>query len=273
MPQKYEEDFLEEVYKYIEENNKTITETARYFNVDRHTLSRRLKDKYGDDIIKNINNKKEVDSNYFEKIDTEKKAYWLGFLTADGYISSNDNTIELCLKAEDKKHIEKFKKDLKSNHKISKKTSKLNNKMFDAYKISIKDIKLNNDLHFLGLNNKKSNNAYIPFRFIPNELMPHYIRGLFDGDGSLYKLNQGKQIGITICTTISEYMIEDITKYIKNELNIDVKYNNSRNVTDIRIYKTSDVNKFYNWLYKDANIYLKRKYDKFAALGQGYKKS
>ena len=273
MPQKYKEEFLEEAYRYMKSNNKSMTETARYFNVDRHTLSRRLKDKYGDNIIMNINNKKEVDSNYFEIIDTEHKAYWLGFLTADGYISSTNNYIELSLKEEDKEHIENFKQDLNSNHAISKKTSILNNKTFNAYKISIRDIKLNSDLHFLGLNNKKSHNAYIPFRFIPNKLIRHYIRGLFDGDGSVYSLNHGKQIGITICTTISKYIIEDVTKCIKENLDINVKYHKSRNVTDINIYKTLDVNKFYDWIYNDATIYLKRKYNKFAALGQGYEKS
>ena len=46
---------------------------------------------------------------YFDKINTEEKAYWLGFLYADGSISSKEDKIELGLAEKDLHHIEKFK--------------------------------------------------------------------------------------------------------------------------------------------------------------------
>ena len=55
------------------------------------------------------------DINYFDNINSFKKAYWLGFLSADG--SLKNNKVQICLS--DKDHIEKFKEDLKSEHKIS----------------------------------------------------------------------------------------------------------------------------------------------------------
>ena len=104
--------------------------------------------------------------------------------------------------------------------------------------------------------------------------MPHYIRGLFDGDGSVCKANKNGT-RITICTTASQMMVNDITEYIKKELDIDVKYGYSKdkNITNVCIYKQNDVEKFYNWIYKNATIYLNRKYNKFAVLRQNREKS
>lgn len=42
---------------------------------------------------------------YFENIDTEEKAYWLGFLYADGYVNANEDKIELCLAEKDFHHL------------------------------------------------------------------------------------------------------------------------------------------------------------------------
>ena len=55
----------------------------------------------------------------FEKIDTEEKAYWLGFLYADGSVGSKEDKIELGLAEKDLKHIEKFKTFMNINNKIS----------------------------------------------------------------------------------------------------------------------------------------------------------
>lgn len=48
------------------------------------------------------------DEHVFDVIDTEEKAYWLGFLTADGYIYSRDNTFGISLASIDKHHVEKI---------------------------------------------------------------------------------------------------------------------------------------------------------------------
>lgn len=55
----------------------------------------------------------------FETIDTEEKAYWLGFLYADGSVGSNDDRIELGLAERDFHHIEKFRNFIGINNKIS----------------------------------------------------------------------------------------------------------------------------------------------------------
>ena len=272
MVSKYTDEFLKEVYEYMIENQLGISALARHFGVDRHTLRDKLLNKYGY-VISRKDGKLAVDSDFFAEINTEEKAYWLGFLTADGYLSAN-GYLELCLAEIDKEHIKKFKKSIGSQHKISEKKSVIDDKEFTSYRLSIKDQKISSDLRALGLDNDKSHTAYIPLDKIPNDMLPHYIRGLMDGDGCVYKTNTSKCC-VTICTTVSELMIEDITNIIKEKLDITVKYQQSknRNPIDICIYKHKDVKKFYEWLYKDATIYLDRKYDKFAVLRQDCEES
>lgn len=271
MPRAYTEEFLKEVYDYMQETQLGVSAVARYFNVDRGTLAKRLKEHY-DNVISRPDGKLPVNSNYFETIDTEHKAYWLGFLTADGYVS--ESKIELCLAEIDRNHVEQFKSDIESQHKVGLKQTKLNGKTFKSYRIHIKDKKLGDDLNKLGLTSNKSYDAHIPFSMIPNNLLKHYVRGLMDGDGCVYHRNDNGLLGVIICTTASESMVNDITTLIKQELNIDVKYvNDSHNIVDVCLYKQEDIKTFYNWIYDNSSIYLQRKYDKFAVLRTSHKDS
>ena len=95
-------------------NGETYTSIAKHYKRDISTIS---------DIAKNIgykcknnrNRKYNLNENYFEVIDTEHKAYWLGFIFADGYISSRDNGFELSLKGSDIEHLHKFNKFMEHN--------------------------------------------------------------------------------------------------------------------------------------------------------------
>ena len=109
---KYTDKFLEEVYKYMIDNKVGITELARHFDVDRRYLKNKLIKKYGY-VISRKDGKLNVNSEFFSEINTEEKAYWLGFLTADGYLS-REGRLQLCLAEIDKSHIEKYKNDIES---------------------------------------------------------------------------------------------------------------------------------------------------------------
>lgn len=273
MGRRYTDEFLEQAYNYMIETDKGVTAVARHFGVDGGTLSARLKKKYGEEnVISRKDGKLEVDSDFFENINTEEKAYWLGFLTADGCLTKN-GYLKLALGKKDLEHLKKFKHDIKSKHKIRENAMQtIGDKKYCVPNLSIKDKKIEQDLKNLGFNNNKSYEAYIPFSKIPNDLMNHYIRGLFDGDGSIYTTKNNKT-SVVICTTSSCQMIDDITQYIKSELNLEVKYCVNTTYTDIKLNKKNDIYAFQEWLYKDATVYLERKYDKFAVLRQDCKKS
>ena len=95
--------------------------------------------------------KHHFNENYFEKIDTEDRAYWLGFLYADGNVSygkdKNGNkkgcTVEVTLSEKDKSHLYKFLKCLNAdfNYPLEKRIVHLNDKKFVSYRVSLNSVK------------------------------------------------------------------------------------------------------------------------------------
>lgn len=207
MPKKYTNEVLQQAYDLIVNKGYSANKTSKILGIDNGTMRKRLKEKYGQIFLPN--GKKHVNSLFFNEIDTEEKAYWLGFLTADGYVQDLKDSIELCLAEIDKEHIEKFKRDIESSHKIGKKTVKLNDKLFNAYRISIKDKQMANDLRKYGFTSNKSYDAYIPIDQINNKFINHYIRGFFDGDGSIYLGTKNKNLLRISLTTASSQMCKD----------------------------------------------------------------
>nr|DAG90196.1 MAG TPA: endonuclease [Crassvirales sp.] len=58
--------------------------------------------------IINTGSKSEFNRDFFSVIDTEEKAYWLGFLYADGFISASGNTVGLSISLKDIDHLKKY---------------------------------------------------------------------------------------------------------------------------------------------------------------------
>ena len=96
---------------------KTLNQIKYELQLDPGKLSKYLKSNGVK--IERLPHKKKINKNIFEVINTEEKAYWLGFLYADGYVGLTDNRVELTLQLSDVNHIEKFKTFLNSDCKIS----------------------------------------------------------------------------------------------------------------------------------------------------------
>ena len=257
MSAKYTNEILEAAYDLIVNKGYSANKASKELGIDNGTMRKRLKEKYGQIFLPD--GKKQIDSSFFDKIDTEEKAYWLGFFTADGYVK--DNKLELALAEKDKTHLEAFKKAIKSKHTLSKKVSIINDKTFVSYRINVKDNNLATALRSYGLTNNKSYNAFIPSECqIPDNLFRHYIRGLFDGDGSIY--NGANGINISIVTG-SEQMYKDFYYAIKKHIGIKMLGRTSRNLFELRLFSKKDVYSFLSWMYNDSTIYLERKYNKF----------
>lgn len=132
----------------------------------------------GDDSRPNA--KYHVDSEFFDTINTEEKAYVLGFILADGHISKR-NALMFGLKSDDIDVLYKIRAAMKSTHNI-----KISEKK-NAALLSICCAHIGKRLNELGVYHDKTFSLKIQniVSQIPQELECHFVRGLFDGDGGL----------------------------------------------------------------------------------------
>ena len=212
--------------------------------------------------------KKHINENIFDIIDTQEKAYWLGMLYADGYVTlyhkKGDNySVELCLK--DKEHIEKFINFLgDKEHKPTKKIAKLNGKEFIEWRYAVYSKQLSTSLVKNGcLENKSLILKFPNENIVPKNLICHFIRGYTDGDGTvaIYNLPHYSLLGT------KEFLDKIIDIFLEKELIMrKPKYQmNGRAYSFTRCGK--QVIKIMNFLHpKDTTIHLDRKYEKYAVL-------
>ena len=211
------------------------------------------------------------DDNFFENIDTEEKSYWLGFMYADGNVRQCHNSYYIKLAVADFEVIERFKKDLKASHKIGKYVRKTKGK--DLYYLIISSKKMAFDLIRRGCIVRKSLALTFPTT-IPEHLVWHFIRGYFDGDGCLcsyikrstqkYKNKtityEYPKLALNICGT-QEFLTE-LQKYIVGAKLYKEK-RKSTNCYRLESQHQQYITDFCKNMYKDATIYLSRKYQKF----------
>lgn len=249
----------EDQMKYIiseYKKGKTLSALGREFGVSYSTIRNLLKRKG----IKTEGNKHNFprDEFYFSNIDSKEKAYWLGFLYADGCVHSNSNEISITLK--DRDHLEKFRKAIKSNNKIGESIDKRFSSMPKIYHFSIKDKQLKSDLIKWGcVPNKSLTLTKIPN--IPRDFVSHFIRGYFDGDGSLHWLNGTKNFRISFVGTAP--FLKDIQKELGLSLSLGQQEGNQSKYFQVAGRK--QVPMILDYIYKDSdeNIRLTRKYKNY----------
>lgn len=206
---------------------------------------------------------------FFEIIDTEEKAYWLGFITADGWISHGKNNsaeVAIQLAIKDIEHLKKFNQSINGNYRIStgEKRCPLGSEQLNKFcLIRIYSIKMANDLLKYNITANKTYN--IQLVNLSDEMMSHFIRGYFDGDGSVY-IHSYKQRSISAkFTSASKLMTEQMRiLLLKNNINTYIvktegKKNQTVPIYEIMIGGMKNVDVFLDYIYKDATIYLDRK--------------
>ena len=199
----------------------------------------------------------QLNENVFNKIDTEEKAYWLGFLFADGYNQETRGQIRLTLHKKDKEILEKFCKFLETDRPISE----LRNFFCD---VSINSQIMSQDLTKLGCVQNKT--LILKYPNIDESLQKHFIRGYFDGDGCLSVKNRKDRPSNTYqISLLGTYdMLNNIRDKFVKECGINKIKIHKRGKIYLLIYsgKTNFL-KISKYLYFNSSIYLKRKYDIF----------
>lgn len=255
----------EETWKALEAEHligkKSIRDIANDNNMPYSTVYYGFKRRGIDITLYKVDKRKyKVNDNYFSSINTEDKAYVLGLLMADGHINKK-NEVCLKLKEEDKYVVEYVLRQLSPNKPLFKDSSKKNGKTFHAYKMEVRSDQLCKDLNKLGIYNGKTGNETLPD--LTFGLYPHFIRGYFDGDGSISKTNKGpgKSYQIYICCTNKKFL-ED-TRSLLGFGNI---YRESRPTIDMYTFRVNSIGdkvRLIRYMYQDCkSFYMKRKAEK-----------
>lgn len=259
------EQVLEMYAQYV--NGKQITKIDAEYKTDSGYLFKKYKlpsYKYGEFKAKFRNTCSKL-SYDFKQVSNETEAYMLGFWIADGTVSHNIASIKL--HNTDKNILECF------NRYVFKEESNLFVEGVHI-KFSICSKNVVNNLIDLGcLRNKTYKTLQMPK--IAPELIRHFLRGFFDGDGSV--ISDGKYIKCNFCSIDSNYLsqiqeilaLEDIFTSLNKEVRKGKEYTINSKVVYARydmyrlfIRRKEALIKFYSYLYKDSNIFLGRKKDK-----------
>jgi len=199
-----------------------------------------------------------VDEHYFDVIDTEEKAYWLGFFAADGNLGKKNYQIQITLKYDDRAHLEKFARAIKLTGKIlDRERKREEGKISKECQICFKSKIMWESLTAKGILPEKSKNLIPPK--VSENLEHHFWRGMIDGDGT---------IPVMTCQSYRRSLIQLCGTY---EVCIEFKNFAERIFGSIgTIFKDGNnyfvgsegkiADKLINLLYHDARIYLDRKY-------------
>lgn len=209
--------------------------------------------------------KTELDVNFFEHINTPQKAYWLGYVCADGHVYKNKQgtTCGINLVSKDKEIIEKFKTDIKSDYKITL-VNHLHKHILEPYYYThISNFYFAQHLINLGITNQKSDILVMPK--IEEKFYSYFFAGLFDGDGCICFHKGRNRLLVNLVSTkeilhfLCDYLNQKLDLKIHKIYKVKCKKNN---VFKFYIYSEKNVMKFLHFIYQDSTFqYMSRKYD------------
>lgn len=214
--------------------------------------------------------------NFFSNINTEEKAYILGLLAADGNIldSKGSHGFELTLQKQDKSVLEKMKAAMECDATIREYIAhgtfpNGSEKYSEVCRITVYSMQIGTDLVNLGLTAKKSLTLFFDLNKLPDKLIGHFLRGYYDGDGSIICYNDNfKKKKCVVISLIGNY---EYLTYLKNYYLSN--YGITSSLVDgkkpsgktfyLFINSEKGINKFLELLYNDSHIYIERKYKKY----------
>lgn len=237
---------LNKVGAELHMSNKTVSEIvkAKGFKID----------------MSEIKQIYDINQEYFDVIDTQEKAYYLGLLAADGTVGSKTNVVQITLQERDKYLLELLRDAIKSNHNILKLNYQSRKKTYqNQYQFSVMNKHMHDSLISHGIVPRKSYCLEFPKDLAP-ELYSSFLRGYMDGDGTIAKAEKRVRLVSTesFCLSVQKILKDtlDINSHIIHE-----KRDPNRITCTLGVAGGIQTKIFLNWIYKDATVFLKRKYE------------
>lgn len=262
---------IEEVIKLYTEDKIPIHKIAKMFHSSEETISKVLKENNIQ-----INRVANFNEYVFDSIDTEEKAYWLGFLWADGCVlklnpEKPNYAIELGLSSKDKKHLVKFCKFL------SLPESRIKDKICPPNDL----VKTSREISRVQFSNKHMWNTLVSYGMVPHktyderfpeecifaspDLIKHFIRGYFDGDGSLTWHNKEHTYPEVHVIGLENFLLK-LESYLPQDLKDKNIYKKKESILYEVNWACKKAMIFLNFIYKDCKIVLDRKFNIYSSL-------
>ncbi len=201
---------------------------------------------------------------FFKTIDNERAAYWFGFLAADGNISRG-RYLRILLSQKDRSHLLLFQKQIGHIGPI-KDFSKVRNwpdrppKIYHQSRLTMSMSRACKDLRRHGLLELKSGDPR-PLDKLDQEMFRHFLRGYFDGDGSIGAINHKNWVWY-VCGKNPDFLEYLAKRMICVDRTNPHKSGQYRGwIYRIRYTGNRIVPTICHWLYQDATVFLERKHE------------
>ena len=257
-----------ELFRMFETGNYSGNQLTNYFPISQVAINNLLRrNGYDAKSASELKRKYPIQEDFFDKIDTEEKAYILGLLYADGWNQTERNLVAISLKESDKDILEKITELIQPDKPLryyttanSRKKEGFENSQ-NQWRLMINNKHISQRLVELGCGKAKTHNLTFPTaEQVPSHLIRHFVRGYFDGDGSVSgdKQKQFCFVGtIDFLLPLQQILMKELgfseTKLDQRHKDID------NNIRSLRYCGVNQCITFRDWLYKDATIYLERK--------------
>jgi hypothetical protein len=241
-------------------------DVGKLFNVGHKVVTKVLEEKG----IKRTAAKKrqyKINECYFDEIDTPNKAYILGFLYADGCNCMSKGTITMSLEEGDRDVLERIRHEIDSERPLE--FLDYSNKhdfgytYHNQYRLLLFSSHMCQSLQSHGMVPNKS--LVLKFPTLDEKLVPHFIRGYFDGDGCVCQGKRETNFLATITST-NDFCIK-LKEIVEHVIGINCYIYDASNHNGItKVFTTSgrlQVKSFLDWIYKDADMFLERKYNRY----------
>ena len=254
----------EKIIKYYYDNpNVKVKEIGQHFKLTKRAMGKLFKEF---NISSRRKNRYTLNEHFFDSIDNELKAYLLGYLFADGFVGDEEyNNIVFSQKKDDMEAVELFKESIEYTGEL---------RIFEPGKASFKNSQdhvvvnfssehMANKLRNYGLLKKES---YKSLPKIDNNLLRHFVRGFFDGDGSITLTKSHYKDKVYYSGALDIIVNKNLVDFFLN-LFSDIHFTIDQSKTDYMVYlkchSKKGVKFFYDYFYKDSKYFLSRKKRKF----------
>lgn len=260
---------------------ESVGASAKRFGINSQSLSKDLKELDLYDESRKGKSIKKYNERIFDTIDTEEKAYWLGFIFADGYIYSSpieekksrtDWNFELCASGTDKEHMEKFAKFIGYTKEL--KITKADNKGNTRCRVCLSSQHLWETLNSYGCTPRKSLTLKFPSLniFKDESLVWDFIRGYIDGDGCIsYATKDHSKMLLSLLGT--EDFLNSIQDVFSTKYTLEYNHNDKNSKTRVLEIACRPGLNILHKLYSHSKIYLKRKYERYLEYCRLYEES